>query len=196
MTANNSNPANVAKMRSGPDDAELMTAFCQGNASAFEALYKRYRKSLYRYVQGVAGKDADDAFQETWLRIIRGRQTWQAEKPFAPWLFTIARNTVNERQRKRDVVADWAENTGLTANHTIEPEAVRSAEQQAKWLRGCLESLPPSQRDVFLLKENSGLSLDDISLIVNEEYDTVKSRLRYAVQKLRECLDPIWGSLA
>lgn len=177
-----------------PSDEQLMQWYRDGDPDAFDRLYQRYRGPLYRYVRRLCnGCDAaDELYQDTWLRVIRGRRQWQPGRGFRPWLYRIAHNRV---------VDHWRANL-VKPGEPSELEQELEVVDRAPWLdvmahlRDCierlkalLEQLPVSQRDAFLLKEEAGLSLDQIAEATDTGRETVKSRLRYAVGSLRRGLE-------
>ena len=75
-------------------DEQLMTRYCDGDGVAFEALYRRHRGPVYRYVQRLAAADmdAEALYQDAWMRVIESRLQWRRDQPFKPWLYRIAHN--------------------------------------------------------------------------------------------------------
>jgi RNA polymerase sigma factor (sigma-70 family) len=194
------------------DDDALMRAFAQGDARAFERLYARHHGALYRFVRRLLGREAgtqgDEVFQDTWLRVVAARQQWQPQgATFRTWLFTLAHHRAIDVLRKsgREVSnsssADDGEGEGepwqpAPASEAWQawPAAAPGVEDQAFWrsagqrLLDCLESLPAAQRSVFLLHHEDGLRLDDLARSLEVGFETAKSRLRYAMSKLRTCM--------
>lgn len=185
-----------------PDD-ELMRRFCAGDVNAFQRLYARHEKPLYRYLRRVLGMalfaQTEEVFQDVWERMIDARGSWQAREAvsFKTWLYTIAHHRAVDVLRKggREVSADegWLENEEAAWQLWPAPTS-EQPEQQAFWrkagqqLLDCLEGLPTLQRAAFLLHHDEELSLDEMSKVLNAEFETVKSRLRYALSKLRACM--------
>lgn len=185
-------------------DEDLMRQFCAGEAHAFQLLYARHEKPLYRYVRRLLGMalvaQADEVFQDTWMKLVDARDSWQARDnaSFKTWLYTLAHHRAIDVLRKggREVSADegWMDDDAQ-APWQLWPAAIaEQPEQQAFWrkagqkLLNCLDGLPELQRATFLLHHDDGLSLDEITQVVNAEFETVKSRLRYAISKLRACM--------
>ena len=195
---------------SDDDDDALMQAFAQGDARAFERLYARHHGALYRFVRRVLGREAgtqgDEVFQDTWLRVVHARQRWQPQgATFRTWLFTLAHHRAIDVLRKsgREVSTSSDDSDGerepwqpAPASEAWQawPAAASSVEDQAFWrsagqrLLDCLESLPAAQRSVFLLHHEDGLALDDLARSLEVGFETAKSRLRYAMSKLRTCM--------
>lgn len=178
----------------GLDDAELMQRYVAGNAAAFEALYARHRAPLYRFLLRLARNPelANDLFQDTWSRVIATRDRYEPRAPFRPFLYRIARNGFIDHCRRaalRPSVAgeEISEDTWVAADEDAPERVAERDEARARYLKA-LSALPPEQRDAFLLYEESGLSLEEIASVTGVTMETAKSRLRYAVVKLKAAL--------
>jgi RNA polymerase sigma-70 factor (ECF subfamily) len=178
------------------DDTTLMLQYAGGDMSAFERLYARHKTALYRYLHRVCrdGELANDVFQETWGKVIDGRGRYEARTPFKPWLFRIAHNCAVDHLRRLN---RWAAREGTDIDEVAElmedsaqqrPEQQLSTDQFVAEFQGALDDLPDEQRAVFVMHEESGLALADIATVVNCNAETAKSRLRYAIRKLRQAL--------
>jgi len=176
------------------DDDELMLAFAAGDSEAFDALYDRYRKPLYRYLFHAVGDRAvaDDLYQDVWSRIIDARAKYRRGKGFRRWAFRIAHNRLVDHWRALGrQPATGSEDTGLLADAGRSgPDATLQRDQDAARLRAALMKLPSEQREAFLLQQEAGLTLADIAEHASVGRETIKSRLRYATGKLRRMLDP------
>jgi RNA polymerase sigma-70 factor (ECF subfamily) len=192
------------------DDDQLMRAFAQGDARAFERLYARHHAALYRFVRRVLGSamqsQADEVFQDTWLRVVNARERWAPQgATFRTWLFTLAHHRAIDLLRKsgREVSLDGG--SGDDDRPSWQPAADEQAwrdwpaagagtEDAAFWraagkrLLACLDTLPAAQRSVFLLHHEDGLGLDELARALELGFETAKSRLRYAMNKLRTCM--------
>ena len=185
-------------------DEDLMRKFCAGDSKAFHILYARHEKPLYRYLRRVLGSglvaQVDEVFQDTWMRLVDARDSWQPRDgvAFKTWLYTLAHHRAVDILRKngREVSADdgWSDDDSETAWQLWPASIAEQPEQQAFWRKAgqqllhCLEGLPAMQRAAFLLHHEDGLSLDEMTQVLNAEFETVKSRLRYALSKLRLCM--------
>jgi len=177
-------------------DEELMLAYARGDLPAFETLYGRHKGALYRFVVRSVRQRAraDDLFQEAWIRVIAARERYRPEAKFTTWLFQIAHNLlVDEYRRERPQAG--AEETDAVMDALQAPGAERPEEQlstfeQRRRLQRALEELPPEQREAFLLRAEQELGLEEIAEVTGVGRETVKSRLRYAMAKLRERLGP------
>lgn len=174
-------------MRDRTDEA-LMKAYAEGNVEAFELLYDRHRVPLYRYVLRHVGDaaTANDLYQGSWEKIIKARKSYNTAAPFQAWMFRIAHNHVMDFFRRSKPVSDLpAEDMAATTPGPGEEFLAGNREEK---LHEALIRLPPEQKEVFLLKLESGLDLQAIAEITGVNRETVKSRLRYAVAKLKKIL--------
>jgi len=176
-----------------------MLAYAAGDAAAFESLYARHRGGLYRFVlRGIKERAiAEELFQEIWMRVIEARHRYAPQARFSTWLYTIAHNRMVDHWRKRglaavrlarDDPADPAPAEPVAAPGR-EPQRQAEANEQLERLGRALQVLPPAQREAFLMREEGGLSAAEIAAATGSNEEAVKSRLRYAVAKLREALD-------
>jgi RNA polymerase sigma-70 factor (ECF subfamily) len=176
------------------NDEELMLAYAQGDALAFDELYRRARGMLYRFILRSVPERAvaDELFQDTWSRAIQARARYRAESKFTTWLLQIAHNLIVDHLRRQRPQADASETEHvlglLNAPERERPEEVLSEFEQRRRLQLALEALPDEQRVAFLLRMESDLSLEDIAQVTGAGHETVKSRLRYAFAKIRERL--------
>jgi RNA polymerase sigma-70 factor (ECF subfamily) len=212
-----------------PSDDALMLAYADGDAAAFERLYRRHQAGLYRFVRRLLGPalaaQADEVFQDTWLKVVQSRGRWRAqdahttaEQPAAParsasfrtWLYTLAHHRVIDLWRRsgREVSLDagseeapWAPEDAAATAWQLWPAAdggsapaAPASEDIAFWRRAgerllhCLDQLPLAQRSAFLLHHDDGLPLEEVAQAVGVGFETAKTRLRYAMAKLRGCM--------
>ena len=181
---------------SDDDDAQLMLAYARGEMRAFETLYSRHRGALYRYLvrQARDTETAHDLFQEVWSRVIVNRARYEARAKFRTFLFTLAHNCFIDhcrrvKSRPSGPGLDDADAADLLpADDASLPDAEIERHEITLRYRAALATLPPEQRDVYLLHEESDLSLDEIARVTGVGTETAKSRLRYAVGKLKAAL--------
>ncbi|WP_219736875.1 RNA polymerase sigma factor [Pseudomonas sp. GW456-12-1-14-TSB6] len=175
-------------------DESLLARYREGDGKAFEILYARHRQSLYRFLLGLSGKPelADEVFQETWLSLIRSASQPQGRATFRTWLFQIARNRLIDHWRKhgaRQPLHDsYDEQFHAVSDDASDPEQLLNLSRDSQRLESALQSLPADQREVFLLRAHGDLDLAQIASLTETPLETVKSRLRYAQQKLRRLL--------
>lgn len=177
-------------------DEQLMLAYREGDAHAFETLYRRHRGPLFRYVlRSVRDRHAaEELFQEIWMRVIDARERYAPTARFGTWLYTIAHNRLTDHWRKRGltlVSLDDGDDSPpeLAARPAHEPQRQAETREQLARLSAALEALPAVQREAFLLHEEAGMTVAEIAGVTGVGEDAAKSRLRYALAKLREVLD-------
>ncbi|MDH5834789.1 RNA polymerase sigma factor [Luteimonas kalidii] len=190
-------PVNEAAPAIAPDPADetLMLAWAGGDVAAFEILYARHRLRLYRYLvrQLRDGALADELFQDVWQKVIAARAGWTPDATFATWLYRIAHNRLADHwralQHRPPAPADADERTARMPDPET-PERQLSDFEQRRQLQLALDELPPEQREVIALRLEQELTLEEIGEVTGVGRETVKSRLRYAMDKLRSRLGP------
>jgi RNA polymerase sigma-70 factor (ECF subfamily) len=177
----------AARMRELSDE-KLMERYAKGDADAFDELYARHRGPLYRYfVRQVNDRaSANDLYQGAWEKIIRSRDRYRAPSSFSVWMYAIARNHLVDHYRSLRPAAQL-ELDELSDQNPGPVEAVIDCEQNEQLLAG-IRALPEEQRTTLLLKLETGLKLEEIAMVTGTSSETVKSRLRYAVGKLKRSL--------
>lgn len=186
-------------MHETASDSELLAQYRKGDLRAFDVLYARHRVTLFNFLLRQSGRrkqEVEEVFQETWLKVIRNARQFDVSQTFAPWLYRIARNCLVDRWRQLAVVEaihvsnDFAM-SGASSNGLFQPERrVSSNEISVRW-ESALAKLPALQREVVLLKMENEFSLDELAEITGAGRETVKSRLRYGIDKLRELLEEV-----
>lgn len=178
-------------------DEALMLRYAQGDAAAFDQLYARHRGGTFRYLLRHLGNHratAEELFQDTWTNLIAARERYKVEAKFATWLYTLAHNRLVDHYRRHrpfegvslDDANDDEGPTQIAAPSTLQPERAAQSRQSAARLLALVERLPPAQREAFLLHEEAGLSVDEIAQVTQVDREAIKSRLRYALTKLRD----------
>jgi RNA polymerase sigma-70 factor (ECF subfamily) len=171
-------------------DEDLMRAYAAGDVAAFESLYGRHRLKLYRYLLRRLRDNAlaDELFQDVWQRVIAARAGWTQEAGFATWLYTIAHHRLGDHWRalkhRPPAPGDADLRTARLADPDT-PERVLSEFERRRELQLALDALPEEQREVLLLRLEQELTLEEIGDVTGVGRETVKSRLRYAMDKLR-----------
>jgi RNA polymerase sigma factor (sigma-70 family) len=197
--------AALKAVRADADDAALMSAFAAGDVQAFEWLYQRHHAPLYRFVRRLLGRDtaaqADEVFQDTWLRVVHAKDRYVPQgASFRTWLFTLAHHRAIDVLRRSGREAPLPDGDdpepfvpdGLPWSSWPRPED--AIDELVFWRRAgaklleCLEELPVAQKTAFLLHHEDGITLDEISRALGVGFETAKSRLRYALAKLRTCM--------
>lgn len=175
-------------------DRDLMVSWQRGDTAAFEALYRRHGGPLYRYLLRTSGSEdvASEVFQEAWFRVVDRRDRYRPEGAFTAWLYRVARNCLIDYHRRRASRPPSSANmahppeTDVPASSDV-PSELEHSERLAAVRRGIAE-LPADQRDAFLLAHEAGLTLEEIAHVTGVGRETVKSRIRYAMDKLRRAL--------
>ena len=182
-------------------DEDLMLRYAGGDADAFQQLYERHRGGLYRYFLRQSNRSvAEELFQDVWTRVIQSRKRYRPKAAFKTWLYTLAHNRLVDHWRREGVrpVEQSASDGDCAA--MMAPDT-NPGPQRLVDLRDCLEQLlqlvsdlPDVQRQTFLLRHEAGMSLAQIAAAMNTGAETAKSRLRYAMDRLRaaiakECLE-------
>lgn len=178
-------------------DETLMLRYRDGDAGAFAILYSRHKGSLHRFCLRMCNDKAraEEVYQDTWMNLIQAAERYRVEARFTTFLFQIARNRMIDLMRRdgREAFSlDDEEGQGvadsLAASSLNQPERMLDRKQDAARILAALDQLPPAQREAFLLHEEAELPLEEIAALTNVGRETVKSRLRYALARLREAL--------
>jgi RNA polymerase sigma factor (sigma-70 family) len=169
-------------------DEKLMQRYAKGDAKAFDQLYARHRAPLYRYFirQVNNPATANDLYQGAWEKIIKARHSFRPKAPFKVWMYRIAHNHLVDHFRR------------LRPEDSVEPDTLTDTQpdpskgaienEQNELLRAGINALPVDQRNTLLLKLESGLKMEEIASVTGVGRETVKSRLRYAVNYLKRSL--------
>ncbi len=169
-------------------DEKLMQRYAKGDANAFDQLYARHRVPLYRYFNRQVNNaaTANDLYQGAWEKIIKARSRYRSSAPFTVWMYRIAHNHLVDHYRRVRPV-DSVEMETLS-DHRSGPAQGAIDSEQNEHLRAGITALPMEQRDTLLLKLETGLKMEEIASVTGVSRETVKSRLRYAVNKLKRSL--------
>ena len=176
------------------EDEALMMAYRAGDAGAFDVLYARHRAPVFRFMRRQVGNEgvAEELFQDVWMRVLGA--SYEPRAKFTTWLYTIAHNRLMDHFRsagRAELVSieDEAENViELPGPDNDAPETTLTRKQIAERILAALDMLPPEQREAFILQFEGDLSVEDIAQATGVTRETAKSRLRYALAKLRRQL--------
>jgi RNA polymerase sigma-70 factor (ECF subfamily) len=178
-------------------DETLMLRYRAGEAEAFAELYERYRGPLFRYFLRHSGVRAvaEELFQDVWLKMVRAREQYTVQAKFSTYLYRLAHNRLVDYYRRQSVAlaASWEDEAGPPSEE-VQLAAGEGPETQAHMrfqvvrLMELLRTLPDVQREAFLLREEAGMSVEEIAEATGVERETAKSRLRYAINRLRQGL--------
>lgn len=176
-------------------DEALMTAYMAGDRTAFVELVERYRTELHGFLARFLGSAAaaDDVFQDTFLQVHLAAHTFDQERQFKPWLFTIAANKARDwhRRQKRRAAASLDAPLGADAEagrlvdlleaETASPAAPTEAGELREQVKRAVDGLPPHYREILLLNYFQRMSYNQIAEVLGIPLGTVKSRLHAAV---------------
>jgi len=174
-------------------DEMLMQAYSENDKLAFDKLYERFRLPLYRYMHrqiSVQEEVLNELYQDVWLKLVNNRKKYQVKASFKTYLYQIAINTIRDyfrRESVRKIMSNIDDDAEIKGGDLL-PEEDLAQKQLMDKFRLILDELPQEQKDVFLLREEAGLTSVQIAKVMQTSVDTVKSRMRYAVSRLKEVL--------
>lgn len=185
-------------------DEQLMDRYKSGEAKAFELLMERHYQSVHNFLYRYTGNShaAEDLLQDVWMRVIRGAESYQQKAKFTTWLYIIARRITIDAARKAKFrrhrsldqpVSSDGEGAALIDFVSCENPAGqgdrRTQDSQfTRALAQALDQMNDDQRMVFVLREFQHMPFAEIATVVAASENTVKSRMRYALEFLRKCL--------
>lgn len=183
-------------------DEELMLRYQGGDAAAFDLLYERHRGPVFRYLLRQVGTRAlaEELFQDVWSNIVHSRARYTVTAKFSTFVYQVAHNrAIDHFRRQHGTVSLDAANDDehslldqIPGNPQDDPARRAEQRQLGERLLAAIAALPEAQREAFLLREEGGLSLEDIAQATGVGFETAKSRLRYAVARLRDELKEWW----
>jgi RNA polymerase sigma-70 factor, ECF subfamily len=173
----------------------LMLSYRDGDAGAFDVLYARHKGGVYRYLlrQCRDAATAEELFQDVWMNLIRARAGYTVQAKFTTYLYRLAHNRLIDHYRRnrhvalisfddevREEIAKLPDEREPPADETLD------ARRQAGRLLELIAALPEAQREAFLLQQEGGMSVEEIAQATGVNRETAKSRLRYAMARLRQ----------
>lgn len=188
-------------------DEDLMEAFAAGERRAFDVLVHRHSRPLYNFLLRSVHEPsrAEELLQDVLFRVIRSKHRYRRSAKFTTWMFTIARNLCVDESRRakfrchesldRPAAAgrgDGRSRLAVTPADDVPTDARAEAPRLRQRLAAAVEQLPDDQREVFLMRQLGGLSFREIGEAVGAPENTVKSRMRYALEKLRQELADLY----
>ncbi|OMH39255.1 sigma-70 family RNA polymerase sigma factor [Motiliproteus sp. MSK22-1] len=180
-------------MDANTTDESLMLEYAGGSYEAFETLYARHKGPVLRFYRRQTGTAAEELMQEAFIRLIKVHEKYTQTASFRTYFWTIVRTTLVDYYRKlnRSLPESYndADPDQILADERIQPDISADHSRQVQRLLLLVADLPSAQREVFLLREEAGLSLPEIAEVAGTSVDTVKSRLRYAITKLRHGME-------
>jgi len=173
----------------------LMLSYRDGDAGAFDVLYARHKGGVYRYLlrQCRDAATAEELFQDVWMNLIRARAGYTVQAKFTTYLYRLAHNRLIDHYRRNRHVAmisfddeDREEIAELPDEREPPADEALDARRQAGRLLELIAALPEAQREAFLLQQEGGMSVEEIAQATGVNRETAKSRLRYAMARLRQ----------
>jgi RNA polymerase sigma-70 factor (ECF subfamily) len=190
------------------NDEALMARYQQGEVAAFTELVGRHEKKLWNFIRRFVTDStaAEDLLQEVFLRVIRSAAEWQPSAKFSTWIYTIARNLCTDSARRGafrkaesldqtpgagsdESGPHRADRIARVASPSSDAEQAAMNREIASRVDVALAALPVEQREVFLMREVMDMSFAEIATVTKASEPTVKSRMRYALERLRDALD-------
>jgi len=181
-------------------DEKLMLMYSKqkdiNNLGAFEVLYQRHKGPLFRFIKKsiTHEQDTKDIFQELWFRIINHKHSYDHKQKFTTWAYTIARRLLIDQFRHTGRLAELnrlepTPDDLAPEKNLHQPENEFETKLMAKELNNAISLLPFKQRQTFVMKHESGLTLKEIATITSQPVEQTKSQYRYAVQKIKMALE-------
>ncbi len=163
-----------------------MLAYAKGDIRSFEALYLKHKDPLYRYmVRQLSDLDlAHDLYQECWSRIIKAAESYSPDAKWTTWAYRIAHNLIIDHYRSFKAVDAEVETESVLHS----PDRLHEQEVLSAQLKCCMQKLPSVQLEVFILSQETELTMKMIAEVVQASHEAVKTRLRYARSALQDCL--------
>ena len=169
-------------------DEELMIRYQGGDEAAFEEIYSRYGKKIYGFImRRLTNPDTSaELFQETFLRLHRGRSLYRPDMPFKPWLYTIANNLIRDRfKAKKPRIAEFPEGE--------DPEyptgAIPDGSHTLLSFKEAFASLTEDQREALILSRFQGLQYEQIGIVMGKSTEAVNQLIQRALRQLRKHAD-------
>jgi RNA polymerase sigma-70 factor (ECF subfamily) len=160
------------------DDRDLLTRVRHGDLAAMNELIRRHTAALHGYLWRLAGSDIDDLFQETWIKVWKNIKRYDMNRPFKPWLFTVASNVYKDQWRKNQVRDKYEQQAPV-------PDTHHSTDHKMD-IKKALSTLPPEQRNALVLRYYEGYTEKETASIMKCPVGTVKTRVFQALRKLKE----------
>lgn len=173
-------------------DEDLMLGYQQGDAVAFDVLYERHKGGVFRYFLSKCHQQAiaEELFQDVWMKLIIARDRYGVRAKFTTYLYQLAHNRFIDYYRKARTDVLQQKDCGkdveqITADGQKQADEQLDILRQTEMLSELVDNLPDEQREAFMLREEAGLTVAEIAEVTGVNAEATKSRLRYAVKKLR-----------
>jgi RNA polymerase sigma-70 factor (ECF subfamily) len=188
MVSKNCRESSLGQAEEEEQLRSLMVRYQAGDSASLDLLIERLSPKLFRFFSGarVTKSDAEDLFQDCWMRIHRSRHTYRASEPILPWIFAIARYTQLDWYRHRKRLSDRETISATVVEHVGVPA---NPEPAPDWdFYRLLEHLPEGQQEVLILMKVSGMSLEEVALATSSTVGAVKQKAHRAYETLRRVL--------
>jgi len=189
---------NPMDAESNLSDEALMERYRDGDAGSFDVIYGGHKGGLFRYMLRQCGNRgvAEELFQEVWMNLIRARGNYTVQAKFSTYLYRLAHNRMIDHYRSQagGVPVSFDDDDGaalesIAGHRGDDPAVAADGLQQAGRLLELVQALPEAQREAFLLQQESDMSVEEIAQATGVNRETAKSRLRYALTKLRQGME-------
>lgn len=183
-----------------------MAAYQRGELGAFDALVARHERPLWNFLRRSVRDPAlaEDLLQETFMRVVKSAPRWKPEAKFSTWLYTLARNLCIDHARRAALRKTASlDGRGQRDSGSTPPlrdrldggdrgaETAAANRQLATRIDLAVDALPDAQREVFLMREVLCMPFGEIAIALGENPATIKSRMRYALERLRDALQDL-----
>jgi len=168
------------------DDAARLR---RGDTAGLAGLMGRHQDRLFRYLLRLVGDEAvaEDTFQQAWVQVAERISRYDGTRPFAPWLFTVARNLALDHLRRRQPESlEEVDEPAAPAGSEGDPLAHAVARERSARLEDAVGGLAPLDREVLSLRFEEDLALPQLAQTLGVPVPTAKARLYRALARLRE----------
>ncbi len=168
-----------------------MREFASGDEASFLLLFERYKDRIYRYVKRMCSSDAsaEELFQDIWEKLIKNREKFNTQRKFAPYIYSIAHNRVIDHFRNTSLVTFEQYNDDAVTSDRVSVEDQAYSNEQVKRFMEIVDGLPAPQREIFILHEETSMTMVEIAEAIGINTETAKSRLRFALVNLRKGME-------
>lgn len=181
-------------------DEELLLAYQKGDTTAFKVLFERYRGPLFNFLlRRVRERTrAEELYQDVWTKVIERSDEFRGDSKFSTWIYTIARNRCIDHSRRMKFRSHRSLDSARPgsdqpmveriSNPAPGTDDLATATTLKERIARAVEELPEEQQEVFLMRQLQGLAFQEIADVVSVPVNTVKSRMRYALERLQNQL--------
>ncbi len=171
------------------DETDLIKRLSIGDEMAFEILFYRYRGKLSNFIEKSLPQhvDLEETVHEIFLRIWINKEKLDANRPFGPYLFKIARNIIVDELRKNIERLVYLQDGSFTSDLSINDTDLKIEEKELNnWFSSILDKLPPKRRKIFVMSRFEDLTYKEIAYKLNISENTVDTQIRRSLQFFRD----------